>query len=122
MVGWSFGGQAAKCQLEVRFQLEDSKYGPLLQALTCFLALGPKRLHKHKDPTKQYIGDSPCIGPLNQNVTSLCLCGLLGLYAWVGFKVWALTLRWYILGIKGFQTGGPYQRPMVWSVPARLHL
>ena len=39
---------------------------------------GPKRPYKHKDPTNHDFWYPPCIGPWNQNIRSLCLCGLLG--------------------------------------------
>ena len=38
----------------------------------------PKRSHKHKDSTNHDNWYPPSIGPWNQNVRSLCLCGLLG--------------------------------------------
>ena len=34
---------------------------------------GPKRPHKHKDPTRHDFSFPPCIGPWNQTVRSLCL-------------------------------------------------
>ena len=34
----------------------------------------------HKDPTKHDFWHLPYIGPWNQNVRSLCLCGVLGPY------------------------------------------
>ena len=39
---------------------------------------GVEKPHKHKDPTKHDFWSALCIGPLNQDVRSLCLCGHLG--------------------------------------------
>ena len=37
-----------------------------------------RRSHKQEDPTNHGFWNPPCLGPLSQNVNSLCLCGLLG--------------------------------------------
>ena len=39
---------------------------------------GPKKSQKHKDPTNHDFWYPPCIGPWDQTVRSLCLCGPLG--------------------------------------------
>ena len=53
-----------------------------LGPLVSLMGPGPKRPDKHEDPTQQYFWYPPCIGPWNQSVRSLCLCGLLG-YCWM---------------------------------------
>ena len=49
---------------------QPPKIGPCTKTLK-----GP---HKHKDPTNHDFWYPPSSGPWNQNVRSLCLCGLFG--------------------------------------------
>ena len=51
-----------------------------VELLACNLVEGSRKPRKRKDPTKPRFWYPPYIGPWNQNVRSLCLCGLLGPY------------------------------------------
>ena len=54
--------------------------GPGTKSFGPRLSWGPRRPHKHKDPTTHSFWYLPYSGPWNQDVRSLCLHGLLGSY------------------------------------------